>query len=119
MKIKDFLKDSEEIKFVKNDLYAYDINTREKREINKLGCDLIIATDNEIKANLEEIKKKEQEINDLREFNRNLHFDKGQLYKNGFCDKSERAYKRDKFTNTVIGEYRTHLKGCRNKGDEK
>jgi len=118
IKIEDILKEDEEITIIKNDLYAKDNHTKEKREINNLGCDLIVAFNNKIKTNIEEIKELEKKIDILREYNRNLHYDKGILFKNGFCDKSERAYKRDKLTNQIIGEYRTHLKNCRNKGDE-
>jgi len=118
MKREDILKESEEIKIIKNDLYAFDTITKEKREINKFGCDLNVAISNEINENKTKIKELEKEIDNLREFNSNLYFDKGQLFKNGFCDKSERAYKRDKLTNTIIDEYRTHSKNCRNKGVE-
>lgn len=118
IKIEDILKNDEQIVFANGDLFAKNKNTKEKKNLNNLGCDLIIALDNRIKDNLKEIKELENKINELRRFNRNLYVDKGQLFKNGFCDKTERAYKKDSLTNQIIGEFRTHEKGCRNENLE-
>lgn len=118
MKREDILKESEEIKFIKNDLYAYDTITKEKREINSFGCDLNVALSEEIEINKNKIRELEKQIDDLRLFNSRIYYDKGLLFKNGFCDKSQRAYKRDAITNKIISEFRTHVKNCRNKGVE-
>lgn len=114
MKLED-LKSEQELKIINKDLVAVHKHTKEKIVANELGCEFLSSKITEIEDNKSKIKVLESQIKALKEINKENFTIIGDLYRLGFCDLTDVAFDRDKFTGIIKGEHPEHSEHCRNK----
>lgn len=115
--MKDILEiksEQEVFKIIDKDLYAYTRSNGEKRNISEHGCDVLAFKLQEIEDNKKVILELQKRIEEIKNINAENYKLVGELYKCGFCDKSNIIQSHDSLTGAITEKKNQHRANCRN-----
>ena len=106
--------EQEVFKVIDKDLYAYTKSNGSKRNISEHGCDVLAFKLQEIDDNKRVILDLQKRIEKLKDINAENYKLVGDLYKCGFCDKSNELQFHDPITGKITIKKNQHRLNCRN-----
>lgn len=106
--------EQEVFKVIDKELYAYTKSNGERRNISEYGCDVLAFKLQEIEDNKLLIKDLQKKIEELKNINAENYKLVGDLYKCGFCDKSNVIPVHDPLTGAITEKLNQHRTNCRN-----
>lgn len=106
--------EQEVFRIIGKDLFAYTRSNGEKRNISEHGCDVLAFKLEEIEDNKRVILDLQKRIEELKNINADNYKLVGELYKCGFCDKSNEINIHDPLTGLITKKQNQHINNCRN-----